>query len=138
MARPPERLARSGVAISPARGRLGRFRILQEERAMPEITDRQDVITQINVVDVEPGREAELLALMRERVRFMKTQPGFVSATLHRSLKGTRVVNYVQWTDVESLRAAHHKPEFRDKWPRFGELVKDADPELYELVQVEG
>ena len=35
------------------------------------------------------------------------------------------------------LAAAHHAPEFRKKWPRFGELVKEVDPCLYDVVHVE-
>jgi heme-degrading monooxygenase HmoA len=105
---------------------------------MPEISEKKRVVTQINVIDVEPGKDKELIALIEDRIRFMSKQPGFVSASLHRSLKGDRVVNYVQWRDAESLRAAHNKPEFREKWPKFSQLTKDADPELYELVHSEG
>jgi heme-degrading monooxygenase HmoA len=74
---------------------------------------------------------------MIERARFMATQPGFVSVNLHRSKDGSHVVNYVQWTSSDKLAAAHHAPEFRKKWPRFGELVKEVDPCLYDVVHVE-
>jgi len=47
------------------------------------------------------------------------------------------VVNYVQWNDRKKLAAAHHSPEFRKKWPRFGELVKEAEPCLYQVTHVE-
>jgi heme-degrading monooxygenase HmoA len=67
----------------------------------------------------------------------MATQPGFVSVNLHRSKDGSHVVNYVQWTNADRLAAAHHSHEFRKKWPRFGELVKEADPCLYDVVHVE-
>jgi heme-degrading monooxygenase HmoA len=67
----------------------------------------------------------------------MARQPGFVSVSLHKSEDGSHVVNYVQWTDREKLKAAHHAPEFRKKWPRFGELVKDVEPALYDVVQIE-
>jgi len=43
----------------------------------------------------------------------------------------------LQWTNADRLAAAHHSPEFRKKWPRFGELVKEADPCLYDVVHVE-
>jgi len=33
--------------------------------------------------------------------------------------------------------AAHHSPEFRAKWPKFGELVQDVEPALYDVVQIE-
>jgi len=45
-----------------------------------------------------------------------------VSVSLHKSEDGSHLVNYVQWLDCEKLKAAHHSPEFRKKWPRFGEL----------------
>jgi hypothetical protein len=47
------------------------------------------------------------------------------------------VVNYVQWADKERLAAAHHSPEFRKKWPRFGELVREVEPALYDVVEIE-
>jgi len=46
-------------------------------------------------------------------------------------------VNYVQWNDRNKLAAAHHSPEFRKKWPRFGELVNEAEPCLYQVAHVE-
>jgi hypothetical protein len=49
----------------------------------------------------------------------------------------SHVVNYVQWTNREKLEAAHHCPEFRKKWPRFGELIKEAEPCLYQIAHVE-
>ena len=38
---------------------------------------------------------------------------------------------------AEKLAAAHHSPEFRKRWPRFGELVEEIDPGLYDVVFVE-
>jgi hypothetical protein len=35
---------------------------------------------------------------------------------------------------LEKLKAAHHSPEFRKKWPQFGELAQDIDPGRYEVV----
>jgi heme-degrading monooxygenase HmoA len=74
------------------------------------------------------------LNLMKERARFMAAQPGFISVNLHRSKDGSHVVNYVQWTNPEKLAAAHRSPEFRKKWPQFGELAQEIEPCLYEVV----
>jgi heme-degrading monooxygenase HmoA len=104
---------------------------------MPDIRESNDVCTQITTVKLPPDHQDEVLKLMIERARFMATQPGFVSVNLHRSKDGSHVVNYVQWTNTEKLAAAHHSPEFRKKWPRFGELVKEAEPCLYDVVMVE-
>ena len=74
---------------------------------------------------------------MIERARFMATQPGFVSINLHRSRDGSHLVNYIQWTNPEKLKAARQSPEFRKKWPQFGELAEEIDPGLYEIVHTE-
>jgi len=104
---------------------------------MPEISENNDVVTQITTVKVPPQHQAEVLRLMAERARFMATQPGFVSVSLHKSEDGSHLVNYVQWNDRNKLAAAHHSSEFRKKWPRFGELVNEAEPCLYQVAHVE-
>jgi heme-degrading monooxygenase HmoA len=104
---------------------------------MPEIRQNNGIVTQITTVKLPPDNEKEVLDLMAERARFMATQPGFVSVSLHRSQDGSHVVNYVQWTNREKLAAAHHSSEFRKKWPRFGELAKEIEPCLYDVVHVE-
>ena len=78
-------------------------------------TDKQPV-TQITIVESEPGKQAEALSLMTERARFMARQPGFISISLHRSLDGRRIVNYIQWQTRDLLRSAHQSPEFRKEW----------------------
>ena len=104
---------------------------------MPEIRQNSGIVTQITTVKVPPDNQDEVLQLMTERAQFMATQPGFVSVSLHRSRDGSHVVNYVQWTSPEKLSAAHHSNEFRKKWPRFGELIEDVEPCLYDVVQIE-
>jgi heme-degrading monooxygenase HmoA len=104
---------------------------------MSEIRPNNGICTQITTVKLSPDNQDEVLKLMKERAHFMATQPGFVSVNLHRSKDGSHVVNYVQWTNADKLAAAHHSAEFRKKWPRFGELVKEADPCLYDVVYVE-
>jgi quinol monooxygenase YgiN len=104
---------------------------------MPEIRAGNDIVTQITTVKVPSDHQSEVLELMAARARFMATQPGFVSVSLHRSEDGGHIVNYVQWTNRKKLAAAHHSPEFRKQWPRFGELIKEAEPCLYEVAHVE-
>jgi heme-degrading monooxygenase HmoA len=104
---------------------------------MPDIGEKNGICTQITTVKLPPDSQEEVLKLMIERARFMATQPGFVSVNLHRSKDGSHVVNYIQWTNPEKLAAAHRSPEFRKRWPRFGELVKEAEPCLYDVVHIE-
>jgi heme-degrading monooxygenase HmoA len=104
---------------------------------MAEIRENNGVVTQITTVKLPPDKQEEVLGLMTERARFMAKQPGFVSISLHRSRDGSHVVNYIQWTNAEKLKAAHHSPEFRKKWPEFGKVAEEIDPCLYDVVLVE-
>ncbi len=104
---------------------------------MPEIAAQDGIVTQITTVSVSPDKVDQALRVMKERAQFMAKQPGFVSISLHRSKDRGEIVNYVQWKNREQLAAAHHSPEFRDKWPEFGKLVQQAEPKLYDLVLVE-
>ena len=104
---------------------------------MTEIRRSNGICTQINVVKLPADKQDEVLKLMIERARFMATQPGFVSVNLHRSKDGSHLVNYIQWTSAEKLKAAHQSPEFRKRWPQFGELADEIDPGLYDVVHTE-
>ena len=77
---------------------------------MTSINTRNDVVTLINVFTVEPARQQELVDLLTratdETIRYM---PGFVSATIHKSLDGVRVTNYAQWRSRGGLRS--HAPQ---------------------------
>ena len=104
---------------------------------MPDMRNTDGICTQITTVKLPPDNQEEVLALMKERARFMAKQPGFVSVNLHLSKDGSHVVNYVQWSSADKLSAAHHLPEFRGEWPRFGELADQIEPCLYDVVHVE-
>jgi heme-degrading monooxygenase HmoA len=99
---------------------------------MAEIT-KDGICTQITAVKLPAENQQAVVDLMIERARFMATQPGFVSVHLHRSRDGTHLINYVQWTTLEKLEAAHHSPEFRRKWPQFGKLANAIEPGLYDV-----
>jgi len=103
---------------------------------MPNIQTGNQPVTQITVVEAEPDKQAQALSVMTERARFMARQPGFVSISLHRSLDGRRIVNYVQWQNRDLLQRAHKSPEFRKEWNEFDRLADEIDPHLYEVAQV--
>lgn len=103
---------------------------------MPYIHTDNQPVTQITVIEPEPGKQAEAMSLMRERARFMAHQPGFISISLHQSLDGRRIVNYIQWQSRDLLQSAHRSPEFRKAWGQFDELTDEIDPHLYEVTQI--
>jgi heme-degrading monooxygenase HmoA len=103
---------------------------------MPKIRLDKQPVTQITFVEAEPDKQTDALAVMKDRARFMSQQPGFISISLHRSLDGKRIVNYVQWQSRDQLEAAHRSPQFRKEWREFDELTETIDPRLYEVAQV--
>jgi heme-degrading monooxygenase HmoA len=103
---------------------------------MPHIHIENQPVTQITLIESEPDKQAEALSLMHERARFMARQRGFVSISLHRSLDGRRIVNYIQWETRELLRSAHESPEFRKEWSRFDQVTDEIDPDLYKVAYV--
>jgi|GEM_PF-2704761 len=62
---------------------------------MPTISKDNSVATLINVFTVEPGNQQKIVDMLVETTeKAMKHIPGFVSASIHKSLDGVRVVNY--------------------------------------------
>jgi antibiotic biosynthesis monooxygenase (ABM) superfamily enzyme len=70
------------------------------------ITVDAPVVTLINVFEVAPERQAELVEILERATQdVMRHLPGFVSANIHTSLDGGRVANYAQWRSVEDFQA---------------------------------
>jgi quinol monooxygenase YgiN len=93
-------------------------------------TDGEQV-TLVNVFTVAPERQAELVeALDRATAAVFVGDPGFVSANLHASLDGTRVINYAQWASQEAYDAALARPEVREHIGEAASLALGYDPTL--------
>jgi len=91
------------------------------------------IITQINVFTVPDGGQPALIALLAESARFAQSTPGWISANIHRSLDGTRVVNYAQSESVEAAQRVITR--LRDAgWLERNKALGEAHPGLYEVV----
>jgi quinol monooxygenase YgiN len=78
---------------------------------MPTISKGSKLLTLINVFTVEPANQQELVDLLGEATRTtVRHVQGFVSASLHRSLDGTKVAMYAQWRSVEDYQATRRNP----------------------------
>jgi len=85
---------------------------------MPTIAKNNDVITVIVIFAVEPERQQELIDTIVEFLETaVKHQPGFVSASIHKSLDGVRVMNYAQWKSQEDYEAFVNNSEMRRGLP---------------------
>jgi quinol monooxygenase YgiN len=88
----------------------------------------------INTFEVDPERAEELLAeLSTVTEQKMQNRPGFVSANLHVSQDGRRVVNYAQWRTQADLDAMMADPEARAHMRQAGGIATSVSPIYYEL-----
>jgi quinol monooxygenase YgiN len=79
---------------------------------MVTIDADRKLVTLVNVFTVHPGKQAELAALLiRATDETMKDLPGFISASIHRSLDGRKVINYAQWRSRADFAALKDNPE---------------------------
>ncbi len=94
-------------------------------------------VTLINVYEVEPERQRELTQLLAEATeKVMRHLPGFISVNIHRSLDGTRVANYAQWTSKEDFDRMLKNPEAQGQMKQFAAIAKSVSPVLYQVSSV--
>jgi quinol monooxygenase YgiN len=78
---------------------------------MPTISKGSELLTLINIFTVEPANQQELVDLLVEATRTsVRYVGGFVSASLHRSLDGTKVAMYAQWRSIADYQAMRGNP----------------------------
>ena len=93
--------------------------------------------TLINVFVVNPDRAGELADLLRDATeQTMRYVPGFISANLHVSIDGTRVVNYAQWESAEAMQDMLADPAAREHMSKAAGLASGFDPHLYTVESV--
>lgn len=79
---------------------------------MATIDNRPDVLTLVNVFTVKPENQEQLVQLLIAATeKTMKRLPGFISASIHRSLDGAKVINYAQWRTRQDFEAIKENPE---------------------------
>ena len=102
---------------------------------MATIATGQDVVTLVNVFTVSPERQQQLADLLVEATATVMNQlPGFVSANIHRSLDGTRVVNYAQWRRVDDFEAMLRDGRAQEHMQVASRVADRVEPHLYRVV----
>lgn len=102
---------------------------------MPVISKSQKLVTLINVFAVEPANQQKLLELLaRATETSVRHAPGFISASLHRGIDGTKVTMYAQWRSIEDYQAMRENPA---PLPYLQQALAIAkfDPGMYEVVE---
>jgi hypothetical protein len=101
------------------------------------IDEAADVFTLINTFHTSGERQgaiAESLRRFTEGVAW--GLPGFVGASVHVSLDGARVVNYVQWRRREDLDAMLALTEAKAQMAEVGALADKVEPVPYRVAYV--
>ena len=65
----------------------------------------------------------------------MRRIPGFISANIHKSLDGVRVVNYAQWRSKEDFEAMFNNPQATEHMKAITAVASN-DAHLYEVSEV--
>jgi quinol monooxygenase YgiN len=102
---------------------------------MTTISPSRKLVTLINVFTVEPANQRQLLELLsRATETSVRHAPGFISASLHRGLDGTKVTMYAQWRSVEDYQAMRENPA---PLPFLQQALAIArfDPGMYEVIE---
>jgi quinol monooxygenase YgiN len=94
------------------------------------------VVTLINVFETTPDKQTELVQLLEQAtVDVMKSQPGFVSANIHKSLDGKHVANYAQWKSAEDFQRMLKNPDAQQHMGKVDKIAKAA-PVVYQVASV--
>lgn len=94
-------------------------------------------IVLVNLFTVDAQDEEALLKAWSHDADFMKAQPGYISAQLHKGIAGSSTfVNYAVWQDVKSFREAFMHPEFQRRIATYPPSAI-ARPHLFKKLAVE-
>ena len=102
---------------------------------MEDSFENDGSIALINVFTVEPANQQRLLDLLvRATDGSVNRAPGFLWATLHRSIDGTKVTMYARWRSVADYEAMRRDP---GPLPFLEEALTIAtfEPRMYEIVR---
>ena len=72
-----------------------------------EISKNASLVTVVNKFSVEPKNQKILLKYLDDLRMVVEKLPGFISANVHKSIDGTRVVSYAQWKSKENYQAVY-------------------------------
>lgn len=101
---------------------------------MTEIDTDNDTVTLVNVFTVDEADQETLVDRLVEATEgTMREMPGYVSANIHRSLDGERVVNYAQWESKEAFEAMLDDEAASEHMQEIAALT-EFDATLYEVV----
>lgn len=106
---------------------------------MIQIVVGKNLCTVLEIFSVLPEQQSVFIKMLQSFTNSVaRHKQGFVASNILKSLDGVRVVNYVQWTNVENYREAQASPEFQTNVEARKDLIKAIDANIYEVVFTNG
>jgi heme-degrading monooxygenase HmoA len=103
-----------------------------------QIEEKVGPVILINTFTVNAHEAAQLLKAWAADAAWMKQQPGFISAQLHRGIGGSSVfLNYAVWESSEDFKRAFTHPEFRSHLGHYPPSTV-VSPHLFQKVAIPG
>ena len=102
------------------------------------IEENSGILTMVNVLTPQAGKQDEVVRQLDTAMATeMSSQPGFISANIHRSLDSDHVVVYAQWEDQSSVEAVGELIQ-SGNMPAMATVFSMAQPDFhpYEVVSV--
>ncbi|MGN5376911.1 antibiotic biosynthesis monooxygenase family protein [Streptomyces lasalocidi] len=90
---------------------------------MGRISLTDNYYTLVNVFRVKPEDQQRIYDEIVDVTDIIRHFPGFVSANVHVSDDGARVVNYAQWRSKDEFDAMRRHPSVQDHFRRCRELA---------------
>ncbi|MBH8554206.1 antibiotic biosynthesis monooxygenase [Nostocaceae cyanobacterium CENA357] len=106
--------------------------ISESKQGIPKIRQGQ-YITHFAEFRMPLENQPRMIELAKENVGKAMELPSLISANFHRSLDGTRVINYGQWLDRESIENLKKQPGFGKDF-EYWEGIAENEHHLYEVV----
>jgi len=92
----------------------------------------QSPVTLLDVFVVTPEKQQALVDIEIQANAVVKRQPGYISATIYRSLDGTKVTSEMRFESREAFEAMLQNPEIRQFIQQAARVAESFTAVLYE------
>jgi quinol monooxygenase YgiN len=118
---------------------MARFNEMDEKTTLSEqLEENVSPVILVNKFSVNPDEVDRFLKAWAEDAGYFKSQPGFISAQLHRGIRGSGIfVNYAIWESTEHLKKALSNIDVQTILSKYPANTV-ASPHLFKKVAVPG
>lgn len=109
----------------------------QTKPFLQQLQHEKSPVVLINTFIVPSGKMNEVLAVWHKDSLIMKSQPGFISAQLHRGIDNSNIlINVAVWESTAALRGGFMTTEFQETIQQYPEGTKSY-PHILQKIAVQ-